>query len=276
MTPVKTTADGQTLLLLSPGGAFEMGSPRGEAGRRANEHLRLIQLTRPYYLADRELTNARFRRFRAAHDSGAAEGANLDAAEQPAVRVSWDEAARYCNWLSEQDGLDPAYVEQNGQMRLIRPVTVGYRLPTEAEWAYAARIHGRQDTARFPWGQGFPPKAKVGNYADVRIADILAVTVPGYDDGYRVTAPVGSFPIRNGFYDLGGNVAEWTGDHYALYPGKAKQRSVDPLGPKTGEHRVIKDVGWKHGAEGELRLAYRDYGNQPREDLGFRIARYAY
>lgn len=276
MTAVKTTADGQNLLLLRPGGAFELGAPRGEPGRRANEHRRRVQLTRPYYLADRELTNARYQRFRAQHDSGRDEGADLNAAGRPVVRVAWDAAARYCNWLSAQDGLPPAYEERDGHMRLIRPVPVGYRLPTEAEWAYAARVHGRQATVRYPWGRGFPPKTKVGNYADVRIADALAVTVPGYDDGYRVSAPAGSFPARNGFHDLGGNVAEWTGDYYATYPGAAKRLVTDPFGPETGEHRVIKDVGWKHGGAGELRLAYRDYGNQPRADLGFRIARYAY
>ena len=105
---------------------------------------------------------------------------------------------------------------------------------------------------------------------------MLAVTVPGYDDGYRVSAPVGSFPAHAGFYDLGGNVAEWTGDYYSIGPGEAKKTVKNPLGPKTGEHRIVKDVGWKHGSAGELRLAYRDYSNKPRTDLGFRIARYAY
>ncbi|MEA3292201.1 MAG: PEGA domain-containing protein, partial [Pseudomonadota bacterium] len=98
------TGDGPTLLI-RPGGPFTIGASRREAGRRANESLRKVQLTRPYYLGAKEVTNAEYRRFRPQHDSGSLDGARLTDNNQPVVNVSWDDAARYCNWLSKQSGL---------------------------------------------------------------------------------------------------------------------------------------------------------------------------
>jgi len=276
-TPATVTSGaGQLLRLVRPQGRFEMGASRREAGRRANESQRLVQLTRAFYLGEKEVTNAEFRRFRAAHDSGTAEGASLNGDQQPVVNVSWDDAARYCNWLSTLDGLPPAYREAGGQMRPVEPATRGYRLPSEAEWVYVARVLGQDTPARYPWTGDYPPRDKAGNFADARIADTLADVVPGYDDGYRGSAPVGSFPARPaGFYDLGGNVAEWNNDYYALYPGEAQQLVTDPTGPASGEHHVVRDSSWRHGSITELRLSYRDYSRAPRNDLGFRLARFA-
>jgi formylglycine-generating enzyme required for sulfatase activity len=270
------TAAGQVLKLVNPGAAFEMGASRREAGRRANESRRLVQLTRPYYLGVNEVTNGEYRRFNPAHDSGTGEGAGLNDDTQPVVSVSWEQAARYCNWLSEQDGLPPAYAETGGRLEPVLPATTGYRLPTEAEWAYAARVYARDARARLPWPGSYPPRTVAGNFADARLADTLANVVPGYDDGYRGTAPVGRFPANPaGFHDLGGNVAEWTNDYYALYPGEAGQLVKDPTGPATGDHHVVRDSSWRQGSISELRLSYRDYSRGPRNDLGFRIARYA-
>ena len=240
-----------------------MGASRREAGRRANESRRHVALTRPYYLGVKEVTNAQFRQFRASHNSGLAEGASLDGDDQPVVNVSWEDAARYCNWLSKKDGLPVAYKESGGTLQLVMPVTTGYRLPTEAEWAYAARVYKRAQPARYVWAGSFPPTSAAGNYADARIADTFTDVVPGYDDGYRGTAPVASFAASPpGLYDLGGNVAEWTSDYYTVYP-------------PAGQHRVVRGSSWRHGNITELRLSYRDYSKRPRNDLGFRIARYA-
>ncbi|MGB5297246.1 MAG: PEGA domain-containing protein [Thiogranum sp.] len=271
-----TTAAGQVMRLVHPTAAFRMGASRREAGRRANESRRLVQLTRPFYLSEKEVTNRQFRLFRASHSSGAAEGAALDGADQPVVKVSWDDAARYCNWLSQKDGLPEAYREKGGHMVALRPATTGYRLPGEAEWVYVARVLGRQSPARYPWAGSYPPTAAVGNFADARISDTFADVVPGYDDGYRGSAAVGSFAASPaGFYDMGGNVAEWSHDFYAIYPGEAERLVKNPTGPASGEHHVVRDSSWRRGNITELRLSYRDYSREPRSDLGFRIARYA-
>jgi formylglycine-generating enzyme required for sulfatase activity len=178
--------------------------------------------------------------------------------------------------LSDREGLPPAYTEGNGRLQAVRPMSTGYRLVGEAEWSYVARRLGRQSERRYPWDGEFPPAAVVGNFADASIADSLANTVPDYNDGHRVAAPVGSFPARpSGFHDLGGNVSEWMHDYYAVYPGDADRLVTDPLGPAAGEHHVVRDSSWRLGTIAELRLSYRDYSRTARPDLGFRIARYA-
>jgi len=271
-----TTATGQQLQLIKPGSNLNMGASRREAGRRANESQRLIKLQRPFYFSRNEVTNADFRQFRPSHDSGNTDRAALNGDTQPVVNVSWDDAARYTNWLSKQQGLPMAYVEKSGKMIAVNPMNTGYRLPTEAEWAWVARKHNQKSEQRYPWLGSYPPKEKNGNYADERIADTLADTVPGYDDGFRSTAPVASFPAwPKGFFDLGGNAAEWIHDFYAVYPGEASRLVTDPTGPAAGEHHVVRGSSWRHGNITELRLSYRDYSSKPRYDLGFRVARYA-
>lgn len=271
-----TASGGQTLQLLQPQSNLKMGASRRDAGRRANESQRLVKLQRPFYLAHKEVTNADFRRFKASHNSGTVDSAALNGELQPVVNVSWDDAARYTNWLSKQQGLPAAYREDAGKMLAVTPMTTGYRLPTEAEWAWAARREGLTSEQRYPWQGGYPPTGKSGNYADARIADTLADVVPNYDDGYRGTAPVASFPATAaGFFDLGGNAAEWMHDKYAIYPGEASRLVIDPMGPATGQHHVVRGSSWRHGSISELRFSYRDYSSKARSDLGFRIARYA-
>ncbi len=271
-----TTASGETLQLVQPKSNLKMGASRRDAGRRANESQRLVKLQRPFYMAHKEVSNAEFRRFQASHNSGTIDSAALNGEQQPVVNVSWDDAARYANWLSAREGLPAAYREEAGAMLAVKPMTTGYRLPTEAEWAWVARRQGVTNEQRYPWQGGYPPTVKSGNYADARIADTLADVVPNYDDGYRGTAPVGSFPdTPKGFFDLGGNAAEWMHDKYAIYPGEASRLVTDPQGPETGQHHVVRGSSWRHGSITELRLSYRDYSSKPRADLGFRIARYA-
>lgn len=273
---VLTLAGGQTLELVKADSNFQMGASRRDAGRRANESQRLVKLQQPFYLAHKEVTNAEYRRFMPKHNSGSIDSAALNGEDQPVVNVTWHDAARYCNWLSKQQGLPMAYREEGEHMLAVNPMTTGYRLPTEAEWAWVARRHGQETEQRYPWQGGYPPKGEGGNYADTRIADTLADVVPNYDDGFRGTAPVGSFPTwPDGYYDLGGNAAEWIHDIYAVYPGEGNHLVIDPLGPETGQHHVVKGASWRTGSITELRLSFRSYSSKQRYDLGFRIARYA-
>ncbi|MCC5604807.1 PEGA domain-containing protein [Nostoc favosum] len=268
------TSSGQVLKLL-PAGRITLGSPRREPGRRTNEAQRIVELKRPVYVAVRAVTNADFRQFKPDHLTGAFRQETLDLDNYPVANVSWEDAAAYCNWLSQRDGLPAAYVRQGGKLVLASPATTGYRLPTEAEWEYAARADGRGGARKYPWGDNLPIPPKAGNWADAQAVYLQGPVLENYDDGFRVAAPVGSFAANAlGFYDLGGNVLEWVHDYYTVYP-EGGAPAVDPTGPNDGAAYAIRGSSWLTSRVAELRLAYRDYGASGRPNLGFRIARYA-
>lgn len=272
----KISAAGHEMIRLGPA-VFTMGASRREPGRRANEQKRQVEITRPFYLAAREVTNEEFRKFKPEHRSGLVGGHTLDGGNQPVVMVTWEDAARYCNWLSKQEGLALYYREEKSTMVAVSPATHGYRLPLESEWAYAARVAARNTPSRYPWEGTFPPRAPSGNYSDESARSILPVVIRGYNDGFMVTAPVASFPAnKGGFFDMGGNVSEWCHDFYAPHsiPG-AGGRDVDPTGPATGTHHVVRGSSWRDSMITELRLSYRAYSRSPKNDIGFRVARYA-
>ena len=276
------TAGGQVLRLirLSKPVKFQMGASRGEAGRRSNETVYWVELTRSFYMSEKEVTNKEFQKFNAQHNSGTEHGMDLNGPDQPVVSVSWDDAARYLNWLSTQDGLPPAYRESDGKMLPIQPPTIGYRLPTEAEWAFVARYEGGHRSPdqplKFPWEGGMPTPAGSGNYADETASGKLPLIIKGYSDGHAVSAPVGKYPSnRAGIFDLGGNVSEWVHDYYEVLTGRGDGALRDPMGPGTGTAHVVRGSSWRHGSITELRLSYRDDALKPRNDLGFRIVRYA-
>jgi formylglycine-generating enzyme required for sulfatase activity len=273
LTPTVRTKAGQELKLV-PAGEYTMGSPRREAGRRANEAQRPVRLERRFYLSPREVTNAEFRQFRPSHRSGYIVQSTLELDRQPVVNVSWQDAAAYANWLSAQDGLEPAYVQQGGRLVPVVPATTGYRMPTEAEWEWVARWSGGA-LRKYPWGDTLPVPPGAGNFADRKAQPLVAQVLEDYDDGHAASAPVGSFAANPlGFHDMGGNVAEWTHDLYTVQP-PATAVAVDPAAGGAGAVHVIRGSSWQHSGVTELRSAYRDYGDGKRNDLGFRIARYA-
>lgn len=239
-----------------PAGSYVIGSPEREAGRRPNEGPRReVTVSRPFLMGVFEVTNAEFARFieatghrtEAELDPGGGFGfdfATGDVArsaafnwrtpgfpgfdpgpEHPVVMVSWRDAKAFCAWLSVIDGRR-------------------HRLPTEAEWEYAAR--GGTTSA---WWTG-PDADDLRHGAN--IADrSLAVAVPAFaarteawSDGYPFLAPVGSFaPNPFGLYDMHGNAWEWCED---LHLDDAYAR-FDPIDPRTtgdGPFRVIRGGGW--------------------------------
>ncbi len=266
---------GVELVLVGPG-RFTMGAARREPGRRANEVLHEVEITREFYLAVREVTNKEFRDFRSEHRSGSVGSSNLEIDHHPVVNVTWNDAAKYCNWLSAQAGLPPVYVERSGSMVARTPFPLGFRLPTEAEWAWAARYPDSTDARKYAWGDSLPVPAGAGNYGDSASESTLGGAIPGYSDSYAATAPAGSFRANPlGLYNLGGNVAEWINDNYAVTPSPPGEIARDPTGPSAGAYHVIRGASWMDTNVTELRLSYRDHGDRARPDLGFRIARSA-
>lgn len=276
LKPSYDTSAGQAMKLITPE-TFTMGASRREPGRRSNETLRSTRMTRLYYLSEFEVTNAEFRAFATGHDSGEFEENTLNKDDQPVVDVSWHDAAGYANWLSTKEKRDPYYEMEFGKVTGVNPSSLGYRLPMEAEWAWAARAQSDGSSARFAWGPALPPPERFSNLADRSAAHVVGRIVFGYNDNYVVSAPVGSFaadaPLANPILrDMAGNVAEWMHDYYEI--GNSDERT-DPTGPSAGEFRVIRGSSWKHGTMTDTRLSFRDYGIDGREDIGFRLARYA-
>jgi formylglycine-generating enzyme required for sulfatase activity len=273
--PQIQSAVGASLKLFRPADTFELGAPRREPGRRANEAERNVRLERPFYLGLHEISNGQFRRFRGEHTSSAVRGQTLDMDDQPVVNVSWNDAALFCNWLSRQDGLPPFYLEEDGQVTAWDPDSHGYRLPTEAEWAFAARVDPDGSAMMFPWSSSvYPPPAVVENYADQGAAEIVTFVLSNYNDGFPVSAPIGSFaPNHKGFHDMSGNVSEWINDYFEIRPVRGEPL-LDPTGPEEGDRHVIRGASWARASRSELRLAYRNPGRDGNLETGFRIARY--
>jgi formylglycine-generating enzyme required for sulfatase activity len=271
----RKTAAGQVLRRVEPG-TFTFGSSRSEQGRRANEVIVPVELTKSFLIGVKEVTNREFAEFRANHDSGSDIHPSMAGDNNPVANVSWADAIQYCNWLSAKEGLTPVYKQEFGEWVAIRPFPDGYRLPTEAEWVWAVRYQGGNGALKFSWGKDWPPRRDAGNYADKSAADLVPTIIPGYDDGFASTAEGGRFPANAiGIFDGAGNVAEWVNDFYTVPAPGVTSPLVDPLGPDRGQTYVIRGSSWRHATPTELRLSYRDYGNEPRPDVGFRVARNA-
>ena len=272
---------GQKMIRLQPG-LFKMGSAGNVIGRRSNELEHRVKIDYSYYLSEKEISNEQFKRYKSSHNSGMIYGKSLNKDKQAVVNVTWNDAARYCNWLSKKEGLPLFYKEVNGAMEAINLTgriagkSNGYRMPFESEWSYAARTKNKN---RYPWRGKFPPAMGSGNFSDESAPVQLSVKIKAYNDHHAVTAPIGSYAKNTlGFYDLGGNVSEWCQDYYSPYSMSlmsGNKISDNPTGPKKGTHKVVRDSSWKDASITELRLSYRNYSRKKADDIGFRIARYA-
>jgi formylglycine-generating enzyme required for sulfatase activity len=168
--------------------------------------------------------------------------------DHPINCVTWKQAAAYC-----------AYKNQ--------------RLPTEAEWERAAR---GTDKRRFAWGDDWPPPKGAGNFGDrtMQIGEPEWISIAGYDDGHRHTAPVGSSG-RNGIADLAGNVMEWVSDWYDPNAYRRGKKVADPKGPAKGIARVVRGGSFGQASEHDLAVTKRTYYLEDYESahIGFRCAK---
>jgi formylglycine-generating enzyme required for sulfatase activity len=227
-----------------PGGEFRMGGTGKLADRKHTVGLD------SFWIDQTEVTNAHYRRCveagacRAPGTCGWGEPTYDDApkADHPVVCVAWQEASVYCAWA-------------------------GGRLPTEAEWEYAAR---GPDSAIYPWGDEFDG-TRLNScdascpHEDQRVMD--------YDDGYARTAPAGSYQAGAswcGALDLAGNAWEWVADWHAAYP---LGRQVNPAGPEHGSERLIRGGSWFDWNEYGFLRADNRHPFEPRathDMIGFR------
>ncbi len=258
---------GIALKLFKPNDTFVMGAPRYEKGQRANEFLRTVKLTKPFYVGKYEVTVGQFSTFKQSRG----------AKKNPVTSLSWIEAAEFCNWLSLREKLTPFYQISGGRLRGVNVTADGYRLPSEAEWEWLARKAAKPKQSKFTWGDDTTIAKNSGNIADESAKGKTAHYVPNYSDGHAGIAPVGSYPAeKTGLYDLTGNVSEWVHDVYSLIPPVGQQTETDPLGARTGDTHTVKGSNWRSGTITELRASFREGAKAGRDDIGFRIARYVY
>ena len=193
--------------------------------------------------------------------------------QHPAVWIAWEDAIVYCNWLSRQHDLAAAYDESTGQLldkdgkvtTNVRQVQ-GFRLPTEAEWEYAARERGKK--VRFGNGKNIARSDKI-NFDARKVEKKYAVK-----GQYReATTPVGSFaPNALGLYDMSGNAWEWCSDTGVDYPS---EKVTNPYALNKNGH-MARGGNWDSGAAGcRVTTRINWWLNSMCAATGFRIARTA-
>jgi formylglycine-generating enzyme required for sulfatase activity len=199
---------------------------------------------------------------------GTAFGALAGWEEHPMNRVSWYGACAFANGRGRDEGLPPCYDELTWACDF---TALGYRLPTEAEWEYAARGGEHTPSFMYPWGDGIDgSNANYQSSGDPNESGSPETTPVGYYDGNQVPPGV---DMANGYglYDVSGNVWEWCWDWYdgSYY---SNSPTDNPTGPQTGTYRVFRGGSWSGGTS-NLRSAERAYDVPPYRTsyVGFRV-----
>jgi len=239
-----------------PAGIFIMGSPGSEWGSRSDEQQHQVTFTRPFFLATYEVTQAQWTAITGSNPSYL-----YDCPDCPVESITWFEAVAFCNGLSQQMGLPPAYTIRDTVVTLNAGAD-GFRLPTEAEWEYACRAG---TSAVFYTGECL--NTEQANYLGY---DPQKGCPKGMWRGQAVD--VGSFPPNPwGLHDMHGNISEWCWDRHG-FPGPGPV--VEPRGPETGTERLMRGGNW-HDLGRNCRSAVRHKAepNQRFTHVGLRLAR---
>lgn len=253
-TPAPMLTGTGSRMIYIPGGTFLMGDDQGTSNDQ--KPATLIRLD-PFYIDETEVTNAAYTK---CVDAGVCPRPDRAGAtyyqsyfgdpafnDYPVINVSWFDAQTFCEWRDA-------------------------RLPTEAEWEFAAGVDVVNETKyRYPWGDSFDGRKL--NYCDTNCQRDDRDT--DYDDGYRDTAPVGSYPdgrSPSGVYDMQGNVMEWVADWYAFRYYR-EMTDTNPMGPIDGQYRVIRGGAWTSPL-GDLGVSVRSNFEPTvsQANLGFRCA----
>ena len=263
---------GQTLVVIRGPVEFSMGSPTDEDGRTGGPHDRTEQqhrkrIGRSFALASQPVTVAQFQQFRPDH---AYDPVISPTARHPMNKVSWYDAAAYCNWLSEREGIDRDQWCYDPDQEFSEGMQVpqdflqrtGYRLPTEAEWEYACRA---ETASRYYFGE-----------SEQLLPPYVWYTKTSDDRSMRATGE--RKPNDWGLDDMLGNVLEWCYDQGVFYDVAPDGKAADDEPPGTTlddrRSRILRGGSYMFTASG-VRSAYR-HSNQPddRYDVGgFRLAR---
>jgi formylglycine-generating enzyme required for sulfatase activity len=249
-----------------PGGSFEMGDVMGDKASDRELPIHTVRLD-AFEIGRYEVTFAQYDLFCAATQREKPEDRDWGRGSRPVINVSWTDAVAYCNWLSAQHGYQPVYTLNTEDDVSANWNANGYRLPTEAEWEYAARGGGRK--VRFGNGKDIADPKEINFYAEKDAKEKYSIV-----GEYRgKTVPVGSLNSPNalGLHDMSGNVWEWCWDWYDSYSGTAQN---NPRGPTRGSYRVFRGGSWVN-APILARVAYRslDSPGYRSFDVGFRLAR---
>lgn len=232
---------------------------------------REFELTRAFYLGTHEIRRKEYAKFAT---SLKVEASNEDL---PISEISWEEAARFCNWLSAQQKLEPVYVFESNSGVTINSAALGFRLPTEAEWEAAAQfdLYRKTVIGAYPWGSADAPRTGSGNYSGRESRPEMYPFLDVHLDNHVEVAPVGSYRQNaNGFHDLGGNVAEWVQDRYESKLQGLNQKLKDPLGPQSGLDRMVKGADFRTHEVKEMYINSRKVVGLKDETVGFRVAKW--
>jgi len=250
-------------MVLLPGGTFRMGANARTPDERPERRIALS----PFALGKYEVTNREFEEFMPEHRSFRCSLSWRD--REPVIFVSWIDAAKYCNFLSRKHGLSQYYDEKDWS---IIPSADGFRLPTEAQWEYAAS--GRGENRLYPWGDTLPTEEH-GNIARSPLSQSPRFKAQP-EGGVTV---VGSYPLgasRDGIMDLAGNVAEWCSDRFHPDPPKEMNDPEDLRPAKSGRanYRSIRGGSWGYYNYSQRNCA-REFNNPGYSGyiyIGFRLA----